>query len=419
MFKRFAVLISILLIACSAFAAQLKKAKYVFLFIGDGMSLPQRMLAENYLNVVEKDGLLINTFPVQSPTTTRSASSLVTDSAASGTAIACGEKTKNGYLGVDAKKEHLTSVATVAKNAKKKVGILSSVTLNHATPAAFYAHNPSRGDEYAIALELVASNFDYFAGGGIGKHNDKKAKTFKGDIFDLAKAAGYEVFVGEKEFKNIAKQNKVIAVENRGGAMPYFIDKKVGLRLADFTQKGIEILDNPNGFFMMVEGGKIDWACHANDAATTLFEVLEFDRAVKVAYEFAKKHPNETLIVITGDHETGGLGLGNSETGYNLYPEKLQRQTCSVDIFNGNYKKALKDGEEAASKVVEECLGLKYVGATNYIQLFNRKAGVGWTSGAHTALPVITSAYGVNALAFSGTIDNTDIAKKLKKILAK
>ena len=247
------------------FAEQLKRAKYVFLFIGDGMSLPQRMIAQNYLKSLGGDDLLINSLPVQSITFTKSADSLITDSAASATAIACGEKTKNHYIGVDSNGNPLTSTAYVAKKSGRKVGIVTSVTLTHATPAAFYAHNSNRGNEYEIALDLVNSSFDYFAGGGIAQHDNKNAKSFKGDIYSLAKNSGYSVFVGEKEFSEISGQKKVIAVENKAWAMPYFIDKKDGLRLADFTRKGIELLDNPKGFFMMVEGGKIDWMCHAND----------------------------------------------------------------------------------------------------------------------------------------------------------
>lgn len=437
------------------FAEQLKRAKYVFLFIGDGMSLPQRMIAQNYLKSLGGDDLLINSLPVQSITFTKSADSLITDSAASATAIACGEKTKNHYIGVDSNGNPLTSTAYVAKKSGRKVGIVTSVTLTHATPAAFYAHNSNRGNEYEIALDLVNSGFDYFAGGGIAQHDNKNAKSFKGDIYSLAKNSGYSVFVGEKNFTEISGQKKVIAVENKAWAMPYFIDKKDGLRLADFTRKGIELLDNPKGFFMMVEGGKIDWMCHANDVATTIGEILEFDRAVGEAFAFAKKHPNETLIVITGDHETGGLTLGFAGTGYKLYPERLKNQSCSYDSFKNKIKDFVKSNSEAGfddiKPIIEKSFALKFGApkdepmrlstaetnelksaferlkknpdssalANSALRIFNNKAGIAWTSNAHTALPVATSSYGVNSSVFSGMFDNTDIAKNLKAVLEK
>lgn len=456
MFKRLIFFITLFLLVSSAlFAERAKKAKYVFLFIGDGMSLPQRMIARNYLKSLGKDDLLINSLPVQSITFTKSADSLITDSAASATAIACGEKTKNHYIGVDSNGKPLTSAAYAAKKSGRKVGIITSVTLTHATPAAFYAHNSNRGNEYEIALDLVNSGFDYFAGGGIGQYNNKNAKSFKGDIYSLAKNSGYSVFVGEKDFAEISGQKKVIAVENKGGAMPYFIDKKDGLRLADFTRKGIELLDNPKGFFMMVEGGKIDWMCHANDVATTIGEILEFDRAVGEALKFAKKHPSETLIVITGDHETGGLTLGFAGTGYKLYPERLKHQTCSYDAFKNSIKNYVKSNSEAVfddvKPLIEKSFGLKFNApksepmrlskaeegelksaferlkkntdssslANASLRIFNNKAGVAWTSNAHTALPVATSAWGAGSSIFSGMFDNTDIAKKLKAVLEK
>ena len=177
--------ISTLLLAALFFAAlvlpcaaeNIKPVKYVFLFIGDGMSIPQRMTAEEYSLKTGRGRLFINTMPYQAVTSTNSANYFITDSAASGTAIACGEKTVNGCIAMDAsKKQNLISTAKVAKQNGRKVGIISSVTINHATPASFYANNASRGNYYEIALNLAESNFDYFGGGGAAKNNDKKSK---------------------------------------------------------------------------------------------------------------------------------------------------------------------------------------------------------------------------------------------------
>ena len=165
--KLFLMLLGFALAVQGLFAADTPSpVKYVFLFIGDGLSLPQRMVTEDYRQIVEGKGLLINSLETQGFSTTFAANQLITDSAASGTAIACGSKTNVGWLGLDAQGNRLESVAAVAKKNGRKVGILSSVSLDHATPAAFYAQNASRGNTYDIALEIFDSGFDLFAGGG-------------------------------------------------------------------------------------------------------------------------------------------------------------------------------------------------------------------------------------------------------------
>lgn len=456
-FQRLLALCAAFVFVCASLTAAeaVKPVKYVFLFIGDGMSIPQRMMTDEFLHQLGEPGLTLNSFPHQVMTTTRSSDSFITDSAASGTAIACGEKTNNGCIGVNAKGEKIESTAEVARNAGRKVGIISSVTINHATPAAFYGHNASRGAGYALGLDLIASNFDFFAGGGVDNHNDKKADGYKGDIYDLAKEAGYKVTHDKDETLALtAADGKVLACME-DGTIPYAIDNESGLRIADYTKKAIELLDGDKGFFIMVEGGKIDWMCHANDAATTMREVIDLDSAVKVADDFAAKHPEETLIVVTGDHETGGLTLGFAGTGYKSYIERLQYQTCSQDVFTGKLAKLaeekgadfdfddvkpllsesfgfLFDGDKQPMKVTDgedaELTGAfaKAFGkekknpaalSVAAIRIFDNKAGLGWTSGAHTALPVNTSAKGPGSELFEGMIDNTDVAKILKQLV--
>lgn len=443
---------------CVAVAAEeVKPVKYVFLFIGDGMSIPQRMMADEFLQRTTDRKLRINQFPAQAVTITRSANAFITDSAASGTAIACGEKTKNGRIGMNTDgKRQLESVAAVAHRNQRKVGIVTSVTLNHATPAAFYGHRPNRGQYYELGQDLVNSGFDYFGGGGIAANDDRKNRAYTGDIYELAAKAGYTVTRDRAGFAKLnAKSGKTLAV-GAPGALPYAIDRVPGdLTLADFTAKGIELLDNPKGFFMMVEGGKIDWMCHANDAATVLREMIDFDDAVAVALDFAAKHPEDTLIVVTGDHETGGLTLGFAGTGYNSYIERLASQRCSSDTFMDKVKTLLKNTPEptfdAVKPLITECFGMTFgtdakdpmtVSAAEEARLreafavqlkafragknstalpiavlhtFDNKAGLGWTTGAHTALPVNTTATGKSAGAFKGMIDNTEIAKILKE----
>ncbi|MBR0460232.1 MAG: alkaline phosphatase [Victivallales bacterium] len=448
------------LLACAALRAQTAApVKNVILFIGDGMSIPQRMVADEFSKRTRKQGLLINSLERQSITTTWSANSFITDSAASGTAIACGEKTNNGRIGMDAEgKKNLVSVAEVARDTGRKVGIVTSVTINHATPAAFYGHNTSRGNYYQLGLDLVASNFNYFGGGGIAKFDKKDDPKYKGNIYELAEKAGYVVSNTSQTFNTIKPgMNKVLSFGNPDNALPYEIDvKEPHLRLADFTRQAIELLENPNGFFLMVEGGKIDWMCHANDAATSIREVLALDDAVRVAYEFYQKHPEDTLIVVTGDHETGGLTLGFAGTKYKFFIENLAAQTCSRDTMDKKFKSLKGKTFEDAKAMITEVSGLVFGQAKEHkegdlllteveeetlqkafaklqdtpdsknpgraltsavITLIDNKSAVAWTSGAHTALPVATTSVGARSIEFTNIFDNVEVSRRIKQIL--
>lgn len=458
--KLFLTAVLTITLAVLAGAVEIKPVKYVFLFIGDGMSLPQRMLAEEYSRKTANQGLFINSMPFQAVTTTSSASDYITDSAASGTAIACGEKTVNRALGLDKTlKRKQQSVAKVAKAAGRKVGIISTMPINHATPAAFCANQPHRKNNYAIALDLLNTDFDYFGGGGLLNYDDKKHKLYRGDVFTLFAQKGYKVAHNRRDIEAFeAKSGKFFAAPVKDSYLPFAIDRNADdMRLEEFVSQAIKLLDNGKGFFIMAEGGKIDVACHNNDGATAAREAVDLDNAVKVALEFARKHPADTLIVVTGDHETGGLTLGRSGSGYNPDFAKLKLQKYSIDVmvakvreflgsrndlqfndikpllaeyFNFYFADSKNIPENAIKLTAAEAEELQEAFKQQYkdgklqrynplvwaaIPIFNRKIGVGWTTHSHTALPVITSAYGVNAPLFSGFIDNTDIAKILKQ----
>ena len=249
--------------------------------------------------------------------------------------------------------------------------------------------------------------------------------------------------------------------------MAYDMDRKSGeWALSDYVAKGIEVLDNDTGFFMMCEGGKIDWACHANDAGATVTDTLAMADAVQVAVDFAKEHPEETLILVTGDHETGGLTIGFAGTDYDTYLDTLSNQTISYAQFDEQYVKGYKENGtsfEDAMKDVEKLFGLKLTGEENdrlvlteyetqrlrtaydlimsdynagdftqeqYVlyggynpfsvtvtHILNNKAGVDFTSYSHTGLPVAVFADGNGAEEFSGYYDNTDIYNKLADLL--
>lgn len=442
--------------------------KNIILFIGDGMSTPQRMTADEFARKANMPPLVCNRLPCQATTRTCSSSSLVTDSAAAATAIACGTKTYNGGIGVGPNGERLVSCAETAKASGKKVGIVTSVTINHATPSGFYAHRKGRGESYAIGLDMIASGFDLFAGGGHSQPDDRKNAEYKGDLRDLAAQAGYTVIRQDRSAFEALKPGcgKVWYLASEG-AMPNTIDAgswKGVPTLAEITKKSLELLNgSEKGFFLMVEGGRIDWAGHANDAATNLREVLAFDDAVKAALEFQKANP-DTLVITTGDHETGGMTMGFVATGYAFYMDRLAHQKCSAGTVTEYLKKERPESFDAMKPFLTENFGFDFstadvksnpmavspdelkelttafkhdidllvagkkddpaydakkltMLATAVKNVFSHKCGIGWTSGSHTALPVLTTAGGPGAERFVGFIDNTDIAKTIKELV--
>lgn len=450
-------------------------AKYIFYFIGDGMGQPQRTAAEEYYTAKHgmKPGsqlMKMSNFPAQGVTTTHANNRFITGSAAAATALACGLKTNIDYIGVDPELKPLKTIAEMAKERGMKIGIVSSVSIDHATPACFYAHQPNRSLYHEIDHDLANSGFDYFAGGGFKDSTGKKSKKPLGDAITAAKKNGYTIVTDRKDFITLKPSaGKVIAYNKNlpdGKALPYHIDNTLDdISLADFTRKGIELLDNPKGFFIMVEGGKIDWACHANDAVSAIIDTLAFDEAIDEALAFYAKYPNETIIVVTGDHECGGLTLGFAGTKYETSFDVLKDQSVSfqkfTDEFMAEYKKthaknadfndilpnikqyfgltiesdnplSLTDYEVAElKKAFEQSMsGVEVKSPVDYLlyggydpltvkitHIINRKAGLAWTSYSHTGVPVITSAKGVGSEAFNGYYDNTDVARKLMSIM--
>ena len=459
--KRLSYLLLFVLLAGMASA---QTAKYVFYFIGDGMGVNQVNGTEMYL--AEQEGrigaksLLFTTFPVASVATTFSATNSVTDSSAAGTALATGSKTYNGAIGMDDQKQPLQSVAAQAKAAGKKVGVATSVSVDHATPAAFYAHQPDRDMYYEIATDLPKAGFDFYAGGGFLKPTTTADKKEAPSIFPIIEAAGYTVARGLQEYQaKAAEAGKMVLIQKEGSApdcLPYAIDRQEGdLSLAEITQSAIDFLTKgkDKGFFLMVEGGKIDWACHGNDAATVFHEVVDMDNAIRVAYEFYKKHPKETLIVVTADHETGGLGLGTGPYKLNLKVLDAQKQSqdeLSRAItnlrrmrkvinweemkeflgekmgfwkelpLNWEQEKMLRDAYEDSfvkkHVVFEESLYAKTEPlAVAAKKVMSQLAYLGWCSGGHSAGYVPVYAIGAGSKLFMGKMDNTVIPKRIAK----
>ena len=400
--KRILSIIAVLAICISAAArGGEQKAKYVFLFIGDGMGFSHISATEAYLahSAGIKCGstpLTFTQFPVMGMATTFSANKPITCSSAAGTALATGTKTKNHMLGMDPDTVALKSIAYKIHDAGYKVGIMTTVGINHATPASFYAHNASRSAYYEIGLELPESGFEFFGGGGYlqprGKDNDKPY------LGDAAVKAGYKFARGNVEFEQ-KKCDRIIYTrggEDPEGPLPYrFLRKDNDIILADVVKGAIEVLGNKSkGFFMMAEGGMIDFAAHANDGANTFHELMDFDEAIAVAYEFYKQHPDETLIVVTADHETGGITLG-----YN------SGSVIDFSVFD-------ELNENAGSNDTETYLNSKVVKKE-----YNEKAHLGWTTSGHTGGAVPVFAIGAGSQQFAGRQDNTDIPKKICKAM--
>ena len=479
--------------AASTTGTAVTAPKYVFLFIGDGMSYPQIQSTADYLGALtdedywqaqpsldDNQGAILDgpsylnfmNFEAAGSAVTYDSNSFAPDSASTATSIATGYKTYSGSINVDETGtiEYETIAEKLNEQKGYSVGVITSVNLNHATPAAFYAHQASRSSYYEIGLEMIASDFEYFAGGGLlsptGSEGDQE------DLYALAAEAGYTVTRTQADAEKVgADTEKAILIDEHladSDAMAYEIDRTEDMwSLADYVEKGIEVLsDDEDGFFMMCEGGKIDWACHANDAGSTIHDTVALADAVQVAIDFAAEHPEETLILVTGDHETGGLTIGFAGTDYDTYLDLLESQKISYAKFDSDYVAKYKENKtsfEDVMKDVTELFGLKTEGeegdklvlteyeleqlraayeksvngtaASQYEQeeyvlygtyeplsvtithIINNKSGVSFTSYSHTGLPVAVLAHGVNAEVFNGYYDNTEIYDKLADML--
>ena len=391
--KKFSLLTLILLLSLVASAQQ--KAKYVFYFIGDGMGFNHVSLTEYWLgytqDVFDSRPLSFSAFPVLGWAVTHSESNLITDSAAAGTALSTGSKTKNGMLATGPDSTALESISYKIHDAGYKVGISSTVGINHATPAAFYGHNVNRGNYYEIASEIPASEFEFFAGGGaIESTGDDEDRV---SVYEAIEKGGYVIAEGMDDFaskKDGAEKMMLLQKDGRlRTELPYAIDmKEDDMTQADLVRASIDFLyeEDGEGFFVMSEGGRIDWASHGNDTKAVILETLSLSDAVAEAVRFYNEHPDETLIVVTADHETGGLTL-SWEKGYNLYFDKLEEISCSKD----------KVSEEERERMNE----------------ISHEAHIGWTTGDHSAANVPVFAIGAGSGLFSGRMDNTDIPKRI------
>lgn len=419
-----------------------ERPKYIFYFIGDGMghnalALTEACLASEQGDSIGFGALRFTQFPVTGFATTWCANRRTTDSAAAGTALASGQKTSVGTIGMNAERtEPIHSIAVAAKEKGMRSGVATSVSIDHATPASFYAHQPTRNMYYEIGMDAPATGLDLYAGSGFLKPEPKR----QAPLYDALSKAGYKITRGDNEIAG--KRAVLMQAEGANPAnLPLAIDCTPGnLTLPAITRRAIDFLMKDGGakkgFFLMVEGGQIDWAAHNNDAASLVQEVKDFDSAICVALDFYREYPDQTLIVVTADHETGGLALGRDNLGYDTYFGLLSAQKCS--------KGALKEAIEAAADwnatktLLGEKMGFgaqiavtpqewaeleeayaKQPGKTadKAVEILARHTGAGWTTGSHTATYVPVFAIGASSELFNGRQDNTGIAAGLRKLI--
>lgn len=456
-------LISLLVPAVLAAAAYCAEApRYIFYFIGDGMGMSHVMAAQAYNRTVrhQDSPILMLQFPVASMCTTHSASSPVTDSAAAGTALATGSKTSNGMLGMNADSVPVQSIAKDLHDRGYGVALVTSVPPDDATPGAFYAHVPSRSMYYEIGKQFATSGYDFLAGSTLRGLKDKEKRDT--DLLEVLADNDIVVAHGTEELSGLPK-GRVILLNPREmdyHQIHFTIDSVAGaMRLPDMTAAALERMrvNGRDRFFMMVEGGNIDYGGHANDGGAIIKEVLNFNEALLHAYEFYLEHPDETLIVVTADHETGGFGLGNNTVGYDLHLGYIDSQRISKDMFTEYCRDIAASGRayewEEMRDYIREKLGFwdtvpvteaqesrlvelfdqyfkkseRELSKTEYnsfdklteevFRIMDSRTGLGFTTNTHTGTFVPVFAIGVGAEEFIGVSDNTDLPAKLRKIV--
>ncbi|MDO9635295.1 MAG: alkaline phosphatase [Paludibacter sp.] len=441
--------------------------KYIFFYIGDGLSFNhvEAALVFQSKNVADHTpSLVFDRFPFTGIVNTRAASDYITDSSAGGTALASGVRINNTALGVDPDNEPVYSIIHKLQKYNWSTGVVTSTSVDDGTPASFYAHALDRNSYYNIGTQAAKSGINFLAGGGLKAYTNKDNPDDP-HLLDVFKKNGYQVFKGLDDFnKSKRKGNNILLIPDRiypfpYVSLPYAIDRQPDeLSLSDLTVTAINYLEKKKKgkFILVVEGGRIDHASHTNDGATVILEVIDLAKSVQHAYDFYLRYPQETLIIVTSDHETGGLGLGNYDLNLHVqllanqkislasltsWISELKKQTPNtvqwediVQILKDNlgfwtnipissedenklkaeFKKTFIDHDE--KQVVtwyskDEPLAVAAVG------ILNRMSQLGWSTTSHSGTPVPVYAIGAGAEHFTGSMLNTDIPKKIEKLI--
>ncbi len=419
------------------------EVKNIILFVGDGMGMGQIDMAR-YMSGGKDHKLELMKMPNVGIMMTSSTEG-VTDSAAAGTAIATGHKTYNGGVAMDANGAELDSILDYAEVLKKSTGIISSNTVTDATPATFAASVEDRGMGGEIAKQILNNDVDVVLGGGA---EDFTAEEAGEDLVAKAKEMGYEHVTTEGELaKSSAPNNKLLGLFN-DSYMNYHLDRDdVGSQepsLLAMTKKAIEVLSrNENGFFLMSEGARIDHAAHAADVPGVVAETLEFDKSVKYALDWAKKH-GDTMVVVLADHETLGFSVTepiNKEALMNIQvsPEYMAGQLEKTSAGNAYTISSIKnvfkkyanidlttaEAENFNNSIVNEDDGSLYyaykvgweigsiISAKNNVGVVSAAVRAKSGTGGHTLNSIPVFAYGAGSEVFNGIMQNTEVSQKL------
>ncbi|MDO9634283.1 MAG: alkaline phosphatase [Paludibacter sp.] len=454
----------VFLILLLSFIASGKTPKYVFYFIGDGMGF-NHITATSFYQSDDisdlSDKLVFTHFPVTGIVNTRSATHYITDSSAGGTALASGHKANNRSVGLNAKNEPVFSVVHKAKKNNWMTGIVTSTSVDDATPSSFYAHAENRNMYYEIGKQAANSSINFLGGAGFKSYTNPQ-NQHDPHLLTYFAAAGYVVYKGFSQYINEIKYDQpVVLISKRdypGTALPYAIDRTPeDLTLEQLTSTAIDYFKNNKArrFMLVVEGGRIDHASHPNDGAAAITELIDMEKSIRLAYDFYLKHPKETLILLTSDHETGGLALGIEGTVLNLqvlsnqkaslgklsglinelhveYPagvswnhviELLKEQMGfwnEIPISKGDEVKLKTSYEDTfvtkTSKKIKTSYSVDEPLAKLAVEIINKHANLGWTTNNHSGAAVPVFAIGAGADEFTGMMENTDIPKKLEKI---
>ena len=449
----------VLLLLCT-FVAGARQPKYIFYFIGDGLGINHIYGTELYNAAVHPDmerggKLSFTDFPIRSYITNHSSSSLVTDSSAAATALASGVKTVNGYMGVDADVKPAKNLAELLSERGMYVGVATNVAVNHATPSAFFGHDKSRSSYGTLFEQLIASEVDFAAGSTI---LHKRSGLTPLQFIEKAKQTGMEFHNSPKEAKSVSGKRVLLLSPNLDEqALKYAVDCQAGdPTIVEYTEAAIGYLEREagnKGFMLMVEAGHIDYCAHDNDAVTTFEEVNDLSASVQLALDFYAKHPKQTLIVVTADHETGGLSVGSND--YVMYPQNLAYQRCSMVALTAKMRAMRERGDiewesmrallssqlglwdkvklsEADEKLLKECFEQDFVRtaeevvslynhneklASLAIEVLNRASQIKWISLDHTGMQVPLFVKGAGQEHFYNCFDNTDVPKAIAKAM--
>lgn len=445
------VLFALLLPVLVSCGGKRTSPKYVFLMMGDGMGTSVVFNAGLYRGGLETLPSFAS-FPVRGIVTTCSNNSLVTDSSAAGVALFSGEKTDNGRAGTAPDGSPVESVLQQAKRLGLGVGMVTTNGINHATPAAICSNVDSRKKFDDIAGQILSADFDFIAGSTVLSNEPGGKEKW----LETAVSKGWNVFAGKDACRPCDGKVLYVSDKDYSGDLAYAIDRRPDdVALADFTGAALDHLwkhYSDKGFLLMVEGGSIDHACHSNDAKTAFEEVIDFEKSVDMVMEFAAAHPDETLVIVCADHDTGGLTLSGSYDISLLDNQKVSMSEVSARLA------ALRDGKnevswEQVKDVLGETLGYwdtfqpgkdeekhllelynkSFKGklepvvdlyhktepvAYEAVSFLSKKAGFRWTARAHNSSPVPYFVAGTGCGRFNSCRDNSDIARTLRDVMA-